>query len=645
MTKKIKIFIKEYQIIIYTFLVFIYWEILNSNLIFGKYIFNGLFPVFIALIMSIILYILISIIPKKFRTIAFVMIIFTFILLYMVYYLYYKIFQTPLSLYSLSGAGDALQFREVAINTIKENFISVMLFIAPILAIKFLDFKTAKIDKRRTYSFMILLTLLLTSTFTLANSTSSNKTVYKLFNEINDPDLNLQNLGLIQTILLDFNRAVLGNEIKIDKPKPPTTEISKPDPIKKEEYNILNIDFENLVNLTLDNEVKDMHRYFSSQLPTEKHKYTGMFKDHNLILITAEALHPTAISKELTPILYKMTNEGFVFNNFYNPLWGVSTIDGEYAACTGLLPKTGVWSLSESAKNNMMFTLGNQLKQRDYATYAYHNHTYSYYNRDESHPNLGYDYYGIGNGLKIKDMWPRSDLEMIEVTAPMYVNNEPFHAYYMTVSGHLEYNFNGNHIAKKNKDFVSHLPYSDSAKAYLACNLELEFALEKLIKMLDEEGVLNNTVIAISPDHYPYGLTLDEINELSKTKITNDFELFKSTLIIWEEGMSKIEVDKLCSSVDILPTLLNLFGIEFDSRLLIGKDILSDYTPIVVFKNHSWITNFGYYDSEEELFHPKNEDISSTYIENINKVVKEKFYYSAKILEKDYYSYIYNALN
>ena len=84
--------------------------------------------------------------------------------------------------------------------------------------------------------------------------------------------------------------------------------------------------------------------------PTEKNKYSGMFKDKNLIVITAEAFSPIAIDKELTPTLYKMYTEGFSFSNFYTPIFYVSTSDGEYVSLTSLLPKEGVWSFQESSK-------------------------------------------------------------------------------------------------------------------------------------------------------------------------------------------------------------------------------------------------------------------------------------------------------
>jgi phosphoglycerol transferase MdoB-like AlkP superfamily enzyme len=381
-----------------------------------------------------------------------------------------------------------------------------------------------------------------------------------------------------------------------------------------------------------------MHEYFGNIQPTKKNEYTGKYKGKNLILITAEGFSPYAVNKDVTPTLYKMYEEGFKFKNFYTPSWGVSTSDGEYVACTGLLPKEGIWSFYKSSKNYMPFAMGNQLKKEGYETRAYHNHYYDYYFRHESHPNLGYIYKGLGNGLNVTETWPESDLEMIELTVPEYIDTQPFHVYYMTVSGHLQYNFYGNYIAAKNKDLVADLPYSDNVKAYLACNIELDKAMEKLILELEKKGIAEDTLIAISPDHYPYGLTLPEISELANKEIKTNFDLYKGVFLLWSKGMEPVEIDKICSSLDIIPTLSNLMGLEYDSRLLMGKDILSDSEPLVVFSDRSWITDKAFFNVKTGETASLSGENADEYIAEIEKTVKDKFKYSAMILETNYYS-------
>jgi phosphoglycerol transferase MdoB-like AlkP superfamily enzyme len=339
-----------------------------------------------------------------------------------------------------------------------------------------------------------------------------------------------------------------------------------------------------------------------------------------------------------------MVREGFVFNNFYTALWQTSTSDGEYVALTSLIPN-GTRSMFKGRKNLWPFALGRQFDDLGVASKAYHNHTYTYYQRDETHPNLGYIYKGLGNGLKLKTKcWPESDLEMMQSTVDEYIKEDQFHAYYMTVSGHMNYTFMGNSMSSKNRKLVKDLPYSDDAKAYIACQLELDRALEYLIQRLEEAGVADRTVIALSADHYPYGWEKDKLDELAGHEIDPSFEIYKNHFILWNKGMAKnIVIDKPCSSMDILPTLSNLFGITYDSRLLMGQDILSDSEPLVFLSNRSFITDKVKYNSETgKVINLTDEPVSEDYIDNINSIIKNKFTVSKSILENDYYRYVFS---
>jgi lipoteichoic acid synthase len=434
---------------------------------------------------------------------------------------------------------------------------------------------------------------------------------------------------------------VESEEPPANQPKePPPEEVE--DPVKVVEYNIMDIPFEDLIEGEKNEAIRSMHEYFAKVDPSKKNEYTGKYKGKNLIFITAEGFSPYAVNRDLTPTLYKMQEEGFKFKNFYTPLWGVSTTDGEYVACTGLLPKEGIWSFYKSSDNYLPFAMGNQLKKEGYVTKAYHNHYFDYYYRHLSHPNMGYAYKGLGNGLDITETWPESDLEMIELTIPEFIDNQPFHVYYMTVSGHLQYTFTGNYIAAKNRDLVENLPYSDRVKAYLACNIELDRAMEKLIQELEKRGIAEDTLIAISPDHYPYGLTLGEISELANKEIKKDLELERGIFLLWSKGMEPVEVDKACSSLDIIPTLSNLMGLEYDSRLLMGRDILSDSDPLVMFSDRSFITDKVSYNAKtNKVTSLTGEEIEKSYINEIFEEVKSKFKYSAMILDTDYYNLIF----
>ncbi len=630
----------------------LYWEILNNSYLYGRLGFNNLYPIAVALLGGSLLSLAIFYFPRKIRRGFFFLLLTLLSTLYFGYFLYHKIFQVPFSLISLQGAQDAMQFTSLAVETaIRYLGASVSYFLLPVFALLLsVNFDANNKKHKRLVLAIAIISLILTSLIRLDILPSSTLTHKLIKGEIIDADLNLKQLGLITSIELDFRRNILKKTPElaqpfIEEPNPEEIAIIEEPAGIADKYNYMSIDFQEASLAKNDPEYQKLDLYFSLLQPDEKNEYTGMFKDHNLILITAESFHSIAIDPDLTPTLYMMMTEGFHFKNFYNPIWGVSTLDGEYVATTGLIPKTGVWSLTESGDNNMMYTMGNQLRPLGYYTIAFHNHTYTYYKRQISHPNMGYEYYGIGNGLKISSGWPRSDLEMIEASVPQYIDKTPFHCYYMSVSGHMQYTFSGNLMSAKNKKHTDDLPYSSAIRAYLACNLELEFAMERLIELLEEKGLAENTVIVISPDHYPYGLTLEEINERTPEPVTERFEILRSTLIIWKKGMEPVTVDKYCSSLDIIPTVSNLFGLDYDSRLLIGHDILSPTDGLVMFKDQSWLTDKGVYDIALGKLTPwqgvvMDSDEQAEYVKRIKKEVRNKFHYSAKILDLDYYDYL-----
>ncbi len=416
--------------------------------------------------------------------------------------------------------------------------------------------------------------------------------------------------------------------------------VQEADPTVDYEPNILNIDFETLIENETDENIINIHKYFSTQQPSYKNEYTGMFEGKNLIFITAEGFWNYAVNEQYTPTLYKLANEGFVFENFYNPSWWASTTDGEFAATMGILPSSSINSFQQSSSNYLPFAPGNIFNSLGYTSTAYHNHTYTYYNRHITHPNMGYSYYGLGNGLNVQETWPESDLEMMQITVnDELFNSTPFHNYYMTISGHLYYSFNGNYISNKNAHYVEDLDMSEEAKAYIACQIELDLAIEHIINELKAAGEYENTVICISSDHYPYGLSQQALNEFYGGNIDMDFEVYRSSLIMFSGDMEEaIHIEKPCSSVDILPTLYNLFGIDYDSRLLIGQDILSTSQAHVVFANKSFITPQGSYNAATDTFTPNSGfTISDDYVlEMFNKTLDMQNY-STMLMQYDYY--------
>ena len=258
---------------------------------------------------------------------------------------------------------------------------------------------------------------------------------------------------------------------------------------------------------------------------------------------------------------------------------------------------------------------------------------------------MGYDFKAADSGLNVKIDWPSSDLEMIEASVNDYINSkEPFHAYYMTFSGHYQYNWD-NAMSAKNKAAVEDLPYSEPVKAYIACNLELEYALQYLMQQLEAAGIADKTCIVLTNDHYPYGLTEEEYNELAGQTLDTKFEKYRNSFICYVPGLSEnIVVDEYCSTADILPTLLNLFGVEYDSRLLAGTDVLSSGVHIAMLSNRSFLTKTFRYDADTETVIPANDSIviSDELLHAYCLYVDNKFKVSSNIVNSDYYAHGFN---
>ena len=486
------------------------------------------------------------------------------------------------------------------------------------------------------------------------------------------PDHAVAMVGLSGTVRLEVQYAIFGipeapldditEGIDIEAVDHPTLE--------QYEYNKMDIDFAAL-NEGASSTTASLNRYFAAKAATQQNEYTGLFEGKNLILITAEAFSPYVISEELTPTLYRLTHEGFVFNNFYQPGWGQSTTGGEFAVMTGIIP---TWinnnlSFYVSHRDYMPFALGNQFRALGYNTFAYHNNSYTYYNRHLTHPNLGYDFYGVGNGLLVTggSDWPYSDEEMVMNTVDDYItayveDGTPFHAYYMTVSGHANWGWGNAMSAKHREEAVAAYPdASQPVQGYIAANLEVEYALRYLVERLEEAGIADDTVICMAADHYPYALVTEEVDyycELSGINDTeNNISRYQNTLLLWCGDMeTPVVVDTPCSTIDIIPTLSNLFGLEYDSRLLSGRDVFSlNYNaaypttsmPLVILPTpvgNSWITPAGTYEAATRTFTPNpGIAVHDGYVEAVNTIIDAKYAYARALIQYDYYRLALNG--
>ena len=482
---------------------------------------------------------------------------------------------------------------------------------------------------------------------------SFNKVYSPMFSKEYNFQNAVPNFGLTTAVGLDLKNFIFGKEgATFEKTEGGTVSTWNEAENKEYGYNQMELTFK----ATSNSDIKRLNEYVEGLTSSRQNKYTGLFKGKNLIMISAEAFSAEVINKELTPTLYRLATKGINFTDYYQPS-SAGTTGGEYQNIFGMLPTMGGKSFKYTANNYNYFTMGSQLDRLGYYGKAYHNNSHTYYDRNITHNNLGYSdgFMAQGNGMEayVKNCWPQSDLEMIKGTLPTYIDKEKFNVYYMSVSGHSGYTTVGNSMTKKNWDKVKDLSYSDTVKGYLAANLELEYAMEYLVKELEKKGIADDTVICISSDHFPYGLdangslgNMPYLSELYGFNVTNIMQRDHSRLILWSGCLEKekpIVVDTPTTSLDILPTLSNLFGTEFDSRLFVGRDVFSDAEAIAFNSGYDWKTELGTYYSSKGQFVPKDDTVTvpDGYVDRIKAIVRNKINICTMALENDYYGYLF----
>ncbi len=646
--KKYKL--KKFNVIIINFIILMFLE-LSFRLLTNISIFNisflyvTLYNIFVSLLISF----LVTWGNNKFNKVIYYIIIFIISFIYALQLCIYKMFGFYFDLSLLGATDQVASFASDGIKLILENIWGIILLFLPFILLLIFIKKISihksevKINIIKLISLVVVYLVFIGTLYINGNKVNSAEELY--FN-VNNNELNIRKFGVLNAFRIDVKRSTFGFDVKIDIPDD-YEDLDKDNEDEEEveivyEYNNLDIDFDSLIARETDKTVNMMHEYFKNDSGTLQNAYTKYFEGKNLILFMAESFNEIAVREDITPTLYELVNSGFKFNNFYTPTIS-STIGGEFQELTGLVAASGFLSPWKSGENYYPFGIATTFQNLGYNTYAYHNHTYTFQSRHKYLAALGFlNYLGCRNGLEDRincNQWPESDVEMIEATFADYANSEkPFMVYYVTVSGHGDYGFNYSAMARKHKDAVAHLDYSEKPLSYLAAQIELDQALKLLIDKLDESGILEDTVIALVGDHYPYYLSLEEVNEISSYEKDSVVEINRSNFILWNSEMETVEVDKVGSQIDVLPTIYNLFGVEYDSRLIIGKDILSTEPGLAIFGNSSWVSDKGTYFASSGKFVSRDGSIvDNDYIKYMNSVVSNKITMSKYIMTKDYY--------
>ncbi len=374
----------------------------------------------------------------------------------------------------------------------------------------------------------------------------------------------------------------------------------------------LRLDFQSITSESL---IEDdaIDNFLSLRDPHEPNDYTGLLADKNVIYILAESFDETAIHPELMPVLTQLFERGMVFENYYAPHYYRNTADTEFMVHTGFYPSRQVPLSMESYQANTFTNTLPRLLANDYRSYAYHNYTDYFYPRtDFLSETIGFDVYKDALDLGLLDEevtigagheWP-SDQSLFHASVDDYIQDDQFFTYYLTVSGHMNYD-DSHPIVAKNLPTVRNLLSPDDPAfaddellAYYAAQLELEYMVSDLLNTLKAEGRAKDTVLILASDHYPYGLDDDSLETAGIDLDTIGLDIHNVPFVIYHPDLPSQRIDDVFSSVDVLPTLANLLGLSVNPEMMMGNDVFAPGSNIVRFQNASILTEDYRYNIE-----------------------------------------------
>lgn len=383
----------------------------------------------------------------------------------------------------------------------------------------------------------------------------------------------------------------------------------------------------------------------------EVNKYTGIFKNKNLIFVQLEGIDDWLLTEKDMPTLYGMLNNSFVFQNHYSYYnGGGSTFNSEFAVNTGFItPLSYTQNAYSFNKNSFPYSMANMFKNQDYDVNAFHMNSGEYYSRQTNYTNWGYDkYYGLLDINDYKDKSYTLDRELInDVTfqEKMFSKDSKFVDYIITYSNHLPFT-NTKGVCKLLYDMEMDLDDTvdmgeESSSTFVQLTEEecirkqaheTDYMMELLLKKLTELNLIDDTVIVVFTDHYLY--TVEDKTILDKYKNTSNNLINKTPFFIWQNNMKRTNIKEVTSQLNILPTTLNLFGINYNPNYYIGSDALSpNYKGMVFFSDYSWYDGNIYVDNGVIA---NNKSSSQEYLD-------EKNYYIHYLTKKNDLALKYNV--
>lgn len=411
---------------------------------------------------------------------------------------------------------------------------------------------------------------------------------------------------------------------------------------------ILDEIIKNEKNTTLNN----INNYIKNKDITDYNSHTGMFEGKNVIVIMMESTNDIIINKDLYPNFYKLYSEGISFKNNYSPRNSCATGNNEFSGMTGLYTIQNNCTANVFSNNTYFTSIFNIFKNAGYRATSMHDYTEQYYVRNIIHKNLGSEAYYNANDLNIKyyneyKNWA-SDEDFMNAAMDITLNDtsdKPFMLWLTTVSGHQPYKVSSVE-GDKYLSITEGTDYSMEVRRYMSKLKTFDNGLGILLDKLKASGKLDDTVIVMYGDHYPYGLKNKDISSVL-TYDLDDYEVERVPMVIYNSTIKSEVVEKYSSYINLTPTLANLFNLDYDPRYYMGTDVFSDdYLNMVAFADGSWKNADVYYNASSGSikYYTSNEYTTDELI-RINNIVTNRMQISESIIRNNYFNYLENKIN
>lgn len=425
-----------------------------------------------------------------------------------------------------------------------------------------------------------------------------------------------------------------------------------------------------------DKALREVKEYYEENRTVQSvNDYSGIFKGKNVITIHAESLQAFTIGlafngQEVTPNLNKLVSKGMYFNNFYAQVGVGTSSDSEFTYATSLLPANN-GTVFVNYFNNKYATIQKMMHDEGYYVFSMHGNVGDFWNRDTMHINMGYDKFYSRSSFVIDEEYGLglSDESFFRQVVPMIKDintslNKPYYGTLITLTNHTPWR-DTELFSDYDLTMTTEIDGEEVVRDYLEGTMMgnyiksvnyMDKAIGQFISDMDDEGLLDNTVIVIYGDHdarlgkkqFNYMYNYDPVNDRLLTeddpgyKEFNDYdyELSKKVpYIIWTKDMDKgMEIDTPMGMIDASVTLGNMLGVY--NKYALGKDIMniSKSDGIVVFKDGSYITDKVYYSAKNgEVYTISNGVISDDYL-------KKNSEYADRIISVSYDIITYDLL-